>query len=137
MFRHVRWLSTVLMVPVLAFVVAASSHLALRCSLTGTLMVEPCCPDGAEGEQPPAHDSIAARSCCERLVVSAGKLPATFSAGEEPLARAGLFVVAWAWPAPSRPLAPTVRPSCEQVSRSGWPPSISAPSFLLKRSFLI
>ncbi|HVV51798.1 MAG TPA: hypothetical protein VHO06_19175 [Polyangia bacterium] len=70
------WLRALFVAPVLAFALSASSHLEVRCALTG-ILVPDCCP-GAE--QPLAqlqqHASISERDCCERAVVATTKLPA-------------------------------------------------------------
>ena len=60
--------------PVLVFALSASSHLEIRCALTGLLMPD-CCP---ESEQPlvQPHTSIGERDCCERTLVATAKIPA-------------------------------------------------------------
>jgi len=65
--------------PVLVFALSASSHLEIRCALTG-LLTPNCCP---EADQPLVHPqryaSISERNCCERTIVATAKLPVASS----------------------------------------------------------
>ena len=72
------------MAPVLAFAVSASSFSALRCSLTGMLVAESCCPSAAESGPPAVPsplDSVGDPSCCLRVVVAMDKIPAAGAPG--------------------------------------------------------
>jgi hypothetical protein len=121
----------------LALAVFASSHVALRCSLTSVVMPESCCPIGADegaAEQRSWHASIAAPGCCERVVVTIGKLPANASARapECPL------------PSVTSAAAPFLsvlelfaKSSRGGVLRAARLPGIDTPPFLLRHSFLI
>lgn len=120
------------MVPVLAFGLSASSHLEVRCALTGLLMPA-CCPEAEPTlAQRPPYASISERDCCERTVVATDKLPATGpeSAVEHaplPLGRLAPSVVVEAIPA--------------FVARKGrtsfGPARSSPPPYLLTHAFLI
>ncbi len=75
--RSTRWLRALFVVPVLVFVLSASSHFEIRCALTG-LMMPACCPEAAPTlAGRPQHASIDERDCCDRTVVATDKLPAT------------------------------------------------------------
>jgi len=135
--RRARWIGAALLAPLLALAVLATSHVALRCSLTGAIMSESSCPLGADEEsekQPVGHASIAAPSCCERVILTIGKVPATASgrAPECPIPSA-TFAVA---PFPSVVDLFAHRPH-GRVLRAVQPLGIDAPPFLLKHSFLI
>ena len=134
--RRARWLGAVLIAPVLALAVAASSQLALRCSMTGMLIRESCCPaadDGGARAEPVPHASIVDPGCCERLVVSTGKLPATTS-DRTGVAPALSVSSASAHSALALDAASPRFPAARRVAR---PPGIDAPAFLLRHSFLI
>ena len=74
--RWTRWLRALFVVPVLVFVLSASSHLEIRCALTG-LVMPACCPEAAPTlTQRPQQASIGERDCCDRTVVATDKLPA-------------------------------------------------------------
>jgi hypothetical protein len=130
--RWTRWLRALFVVPVLVFVLSASSHLEIRCALTG-LVIPACCPEGAPTlAQRPQHASIGERDCCDRTVVATDKLPATgpASALEKaplPLGRIVPSLVGEANPAfAAREGRPDVGPA-----RSSPPP------YLLTHAFLI
>jgi len=125
-----------LIAPVLAFALAATGYLALRCTITGVVMADACCPPPAAREtpdQPGGHDSLGDPACCERLVIETGKIPAVVSerSGDLPVASVALA-------APSiltlEPPAPARRHFALRVAE---PRSIAAPHFLLSHSFLI
>lgn len=133
--RTLRWLCALVWAPLALVAVSASSFSALRCTLSGLLVPETCCP--ALNDPPPAQESnrlpaVEAPGCCERVVVANAKAPAARSAGPdlgapEPLPLVASFVVV---PAPPRraPRGPDV---------SIRPPGRSAPAFLLTHAFLI
>jgi hypothetical protein len=135
--RRARWIGAALLAPLLALAVLATSHVALRCSLTGVIMSASSCPLGADeesGKQPVGQASIAAPGCCERVIVTIGKVPATAS-GRAPEC-----------PIPSATSAVAPFPSVVDVFAQQWhgrvlraaqPLGIDAPPFLLKHSFLI
>ena len=120
------------MVPVLVFVLSASSHLEIRCALTG-LVMPACCPEAAPTlAQRPQHASIGERDCCDRTIVATDKLPATgpASALEKaplPLGRLVPSLVAEAIPAFVAPKGRT----------SLGPARSSPPPYLLTHAFLI
>jgi len=132
--RQARLLCAIVLAPVIAFAVGASSTLALRCSLTGRLIAEPCCPEAAReaAGNPPAHASIVGADCCERVVVSSEKLPAI--AGERAL-EAGASPPVAAVPAPLAAMPPA--PSRRAPAWRARPPGTAAPAFLLSHAFLI
>ena len=73
--RRAQWLCAIFLAPVLACAVTASSYLALRCSMTGSLVAVSCCPDPAVPGQVPTHASLSDAPCCEPTVISTGKVP--------------------------------------------------------------
>ena len=131
-----RGLGGLLIVPILAFAVSASSFSGLRCSMTGTVVAESCCPTVAESGRPvvASHlDSVGDPSCCLRVVVTMDKIPAA----EALRAKRGPAPVA------SLPYLPPVRAlhlTCWRPAAGGLletkPPG-GPPVFLLNRSFLI
>jgi hypothetical protein len=126
----------VLIAPVLAFALAATGFLALRCTVTGVVMADASCPLGAASEtpeRPAGHDAIRDPACCERLLIETGKIPV---AGPEHPADLSLTAVAPASPSLSilQPLASRPRPFAFRVAE---PRSLAAPRFLLSHSFLI
>jgi hypothetical protein len=125
-----------LIAPVLAFALAATGYLALRCTVTGVVMADACCPPTAASEtpeQPGGHDSLGDPACCERLVIETGKIPAVFSE------RSLDLPVAWVALAASSALTlePPALPRRHFALRVAEPRSIAAPHFLLSHSFLI
>ena len=130
--RWTRWLRALFVVPVLVFVLSASSHLEIRCALTG-LVMPACCPDAAPTlAQRSQHASIGERDCCDRTVVATDKLPATgptsaLAKAPLPLGRLVPSLVVAANPAfAAREGRPDVGPA-----RSSPPP------YLLTHAFLI
>jgi hypothetical protein len=126
----------VLIAPVLAFALAATGYLALRCTITGVVMADASCPLATASEtpqQPSGHDAIREPACCERLVIETGKIPAVV-AGRS----ADLPVTAAALAAPCalavEPPAPLRRHFALRVAE---PRSLAAPRYLLSHSFLI
>jgi hypothetical protein len=135
--RRVRLLSAIVIAPLLAFAVGASSYLALRCSMTGRLVAESCCPratDAGGGDSAFPHASTTDAACCESFVVSMGKVPATTC--ERMLDRPMWSVTALATPSPaSSDLCLRSWRGC--ALRTARPPGIAPPAFLLTHSFLI
>ncbi len=134
--RH-RWLCAVLLAPVAILAVSASSFSALRCTMSGLLVPETCCPaaaDGAPAPRAPAQPAVQQASCCERIVVPNAKAPAVAAdqAQELPPARAVVALAA---------RAPTEHFAAAEWTRHGSmvrpPPGRSAPAFLLTHAFLI
>lgn len=130
--RWTRWLRALFVVPVLVFVLSASSHLEIRCALTG-LVMPACCPEAAPTlAQRPQQASIGERDCCDRTIVATDKLPATgpASALEKaplPLGRLVPSLLAEAIPAFVAPKGRTSR----------GPARSSPPPYLLTHAFLI
>ncbi len=131
-----RWLGALLIAPILALAVSASSFSALRCSLTGMLVDESCCPSATETAPPAVPgplDSIGDPSCCLRVVVAMDKLPAAgaLRATAGPITGAS---------APDPSFGRTLQlAGGRSTPRSPWdlePPG-GPPLFLLTRSFLI
>jgi hypothetical protein len=77
--RRTRWLRALLVAPVLVFALGASSHLAIRCTLTGLLMPESCCPEVSDLAPPaaPTQPSVDDAGCCERVTVATARIAAT------------------------------------------------------------
>jgi hypothetical protein len=74
--RSTRWLRALLIVPVMAFGLAAASRLEVRCALTG-LVVRACCLEVEPTlTQAPRQASIGERDCCDRTLVATDKTPA-------------------------------------------------------------
>jgi hypothetical protein len=100
-------------------------------------MSESSCPIGAgeeSGKWPVGQPSIAAPSCCERVIVTIGKVEATAS-GRAPECPIPLATSAVA------PFPPVVdvfaRQPHDHVLSAAQPLGIDAPPFLLKQSLLI
>ncbi len=131
-----RWLGALLMAPVLAFAVSASSFSALRCSLTGMLVAESCCPSAAESGPPavPSRlDSIGDPSCCLRVVVAMDKIPAAGAPGAK-------HVSALVASLPDLPPVRALHLACWRPAAGGalvTKPPGGPPVFLLTRSLLI
>jgi len=131
--RRARWLRVALVAPVLAFALTASSQFAIRCTLTGLLIPESCCPASADPARPVTPDSQAAlrdADCCERVTVAIDKAPVT---GAEPWRAADVPVTSViAAMAPS----PTVARPVNRA-RAARPPGASPPLYVATHSFLI
>ena len=130
--RGTRWLRAALVAPLLAFALTASSHLAIRCTLTGVLMAESCCPQATGPAIPAAPDREATlrdTTCCERVTVATAKAPATGvePARLRPMSAPIAFVIATRVDA-TRP-APSVR--------GARPPGDAPPLYVVTHSFLI
>ena len=128
-----RWLGALLLAPVLAFAVSASSFSALRCSITGMLVAESCCPSTAEGGPsavPSRLDSIGDQDCCLRVVVAMDKIPAAGAEGGPAL------VASLPDPSPVRALHLADRRPPAGGALVTKPPG-GPPVFLLTCSFLI
>jgi len=127
-----RWLRALFVVPVLVVGLSASSHLEIRCALSGLLMPACCLEAEPTLAQRPQHASIGERDCCDRTVVATDKLPAT---GPEstleqtplPIGRLAPSLVVEAIPA-----------FAARKGRTSLGPARSAPpSYLLTHAFLI
>jgi hypothetical protein len=137
--RRTRWLCAILVAPVLAFAVTASSYLALRCAMTGTLVASSCCPDPAtapEDVPAPEPDSMAGAPCCDPTVVSTDKLPTLMPD------RASIRVVLAAVTAPVALAAPQVALRPRAARGPVWRDErtsdrSSAPRYVLTHAFLI
>jgi len=131
-----RWLGALLVAPVLAVAVSASSFSGLRCSMTGLFVADSCCPSAAQSMPPVAPSPLAAigdPSCCLRVVVAMDKIPAAEALRATP----GLPLVAFlSDPSPvrTRQLA-AARPAA--AGTWATKPPGSPPIFLLTRSILI
>ena len=130
------WLGALLIAPVLALAVSASSFSGLRCSMTGLLVPESCCPGAAESMPPAAPSPLAAigdPSCCLRVVVAMDKIPAAEALRATP----GFPLVAFlSEPSPVRTLQLAGRRPAAAGTWAAKPPG-GPPIFLLTRSILI
>ena len=129
-------MGALLIAPVLALAVSASSFSGLRCSMTGLFVAESCCPSAVESGPPAAPSPLAAigdPSCCLRVVVAMDKIPAAEALRATP----GSPLVA---------LLPDPSP-VPTLHLAGWRPAAAGtwatkppggpPIFLLTRSILI
>jgi hypothetical protein len=132
--RRTRWLRALLVAPVLVFTLGASSHLAVRCTLTGLLMPESCCPDVADPAPAPVpQTSVDDPGCCERVTVATARIPA---AGSQSLrARSVQPLICQAAPLAWAAARPSTPPHAER--RAARPPGSSPPLYLVTHSFLI
>jgi hypothetical protein len=133
--RRTRWLRALLVAPVLVFALGASSHLAVRCTMTGLLMPESCAPEVSNpAPAAPAHPSVEEAGCCEQVTVATARIPA---AGSESLR---------AYPV-SSPISQTTfrallvadRPATRSTvdRRAARPPGSSPPLYVATHAFLI
>jgi hypothetical protein len=133
--RRTRWLRALLVAPVLMFALGASSHLAVRCTMTGLVMPESCRPEIIDpSPAAPGQPSLEEAGCCEQVTIATARIPA---AGSESLR---------ARPAPApislaRPLALLVadRPASVPTAdrRAARPPGWSSPLYVVTHAFLI
>ena len=135
--RRARWLSAVLIAPVLVCAVAASSYLALRCRFTGMVTLDVCCPQAGDDTGADAsateHATVSDPGCCERLLLTVAKLPcdAPGRALDLPVRSVTALI---ATPAST---VQSPRPWGGSFRRTVPPPGIAPPAFLLRHSFLI
>ena len=133
--RRTRWLRALLVAPVLAFALGASSHLAIRCTITGLLMPESCCPDVSDLTPAPApQPSVDDAGCCERVTVATARIPATGSDSlhARPVQLSALQATPLAVLIADRP---PLRPHADR--RASRPPGSAPPLYVVKRAFLI
>jgi hypothetical protein len=125
-------LRALLVAPVLVFAFAASSHLEIRCALTGLVMPD-CCP-GAEPAFAPApkHASMSERDCCQRTVVAAAKLPL---ASSEPGFQGAPLAVGRPLPLLLEQAVPSLE--ARHIRTDSGSLASSPPAFLLTHAFLI
>jgi hypothetical protein len=129
---RIRWLRALLVAPVLVFALGASSHAAVRCTLTGLLVPESCCPDVADPA--PSQPSIGDPGCCERVTIASARIPA---AGPQSLrARPTEPTLSRAIPLPAFVAERTARQPLAQ-RRADRPPGSSPPLYVLSHAFLI
>ncbi len=124
-----------LIAPVLALAVSASSFSVLRCSITGMLVAESCCPTAAESGPPvvPGRwDTIGDASCCLRDVVAMDKIPAAAPRAE----RGSALIASLIDLSPLRALHLTGWRPAAGGPLAAKPPG-GPPLFLLTHSFLI
>lgn len=130
-----RWMGALLIAPVLALAVSASSFSGLRCSMTGLFVADSCCPSAAQS-MPPAVPSpwaaIGDPSCCLRVIVAMDKLPAA----EALRATAGSPLIA-SLPDPSPGRALQLAGGRPAAGTWATKPPGGPPIFLLTRSLLI
>jgi hypothetical protein len=126
-----RWLSALLVAPLLALAVSASSFSGLRCSMSGLFVPDTCC---ATQTDPPANTqaTLDEPACCERVVVANGKAPAASPARPE-IAPPCVHLLSAAILQPIPVSIPSAaRPELPSTARGH-----AAPVFLLTQSFLI
>ncbi len=130
-----RWLSALLLAPLLALAVSASSFSGLRCTMSGLYMPDTGCAMQGGAAQP-ASDAPGATleepACCERVVVANVKAPAASQAPPEiwpPTVHALSAVIL-------QPLAVSV-PRTERRALASAAHGRASPVFLLTQSFLI
>jgi hypothetical protein len=131
-----RWLRALLVAPVLVFALGASSHLAVRCTITGVVLPESCCPEVADLAPPslPAQASVGDPGCCEWVTVATVRIPA---AGAESLcARPAQAPVAQATPLAVL-VADRPAPSPHADRLAVRPPGSSPPLYVATHAFLI
>ena len=132
--RRTRWLRALLVAPVLVFALGASSHLALRCTMTGLLMPESCSPETADlvPLAAPVQASVGAPGCCERVTVATARIPAGGSQSLQldhlPLSQATPLALLLA----DRPPAPA-----RADRRTARAPGSSPPLYVVTHAFLI
>jgi hypothetical protein len=130
-----RLLSALLVAPLLALAVSASSFSGLRCSMSGLFIPESCCPaadqaaDAAAGDR---HASIEDPACCERVIVANAKAPAA-SPDRLQLAPPAADLLSAALLQP-RPLP---GPRAARLDLPSAAHGRASPVFLLTQSFLI
>jgi hypothetical protein len=135
--RRTRLLRALLVAPVLVFALGASSHSAVRCTMTGLLMPEnSCSPAVADLAQPaPApRASIDEAGCCEWVTVTTARIPAT---GSELLRSQPIQPQIAHAILPSRLLAerPSIPPPADR--RAVRPPGTQPPLYVVNHAFLI
>jgi hypothetical protein len=120
-----RVISLAALLPLLVVAVAGFGYDRMRCTFTGEIMAEGCCPS----EDPPATPTLNGASCCDHESARTVRLP---SEAPAPSAVADLSLVALpevgVLPAP-------VAPSFAPRAVSHAPPP--TPLVLVKQSFLI
>ena len=130
-----RWLSALLLGPLLALAVSASSFSGLRCTMSGLFMPDSGCAMRADSAEP-APDAPGATleepACCERVVVANDKAPATWTARVE-MAPPGVHLLSAAILQPRPVWIP--RAARHQLPSAAH--GRASPVFLLTQSLLI
>jgi hypothetical protein len=130
-----RCLSALLLGPLLALAVSASSFSGLRCTMSGLFMPDTGCAmlgDSAAPATDASNATLEEPACCERVVVANAKAPATSSSNPEiapPCVHALSALIL-------QPLAVPAPRAARQDRRSATH-GRAAPVFLLTQSFLI
>lgn len=130
-----RWLSALLLAPLLALAVSASSFSALRCTMSGLFVPDAGCAMQAGPAQPDGTETQATLeepTCCERVVVTLTKAPAAAS-GRAELAPPSVNVLSAAILQPP----PIAMPRAARVELPSAAHGRASPVFLLTQSFLI
>jgi hypothetical protein len=129
-------LRALLVAPVLVFALGASSHSAVRCTMTGLLMPESCSPAVADlaPPDPAPRASIDDAGCCEWVTVTTARIPAT---GSESLRAQPIQPQIAQAILPSRLLAerPSIPPPVDR--RAVRPPGTQPPLYVVTHAFLI
>jgi hypothetical protein len=133
--RRARWLRALLVAPVLVFALGASSHLAVRCTMTGLLMPESCRPEVSDlGPTAPAHSSVEEAGCCEQMTVATARIPAAGS--ESLLAHPDASPISQTTPVALLVADPPMPPPAA-AGRAAWRPGSSPPLYVATHAFLI
>jgi hypothetical protein len=127
-----RWLSALLLAPLLALAVSASSFSALRCTMSGLFVPDAGCTMLDEAAQPATQATLGAPACCERVVVAMAKAPAASSLRAQ-LAPPHVHVLSAVILQPP----PTSVPRTARFDLASAAHGRASPVFLLTQSFLI
>jgi len=139
--RRARWLSAVLLAPVLLCALAASTTFGQRCRLTGMITLDACCPQASQSALDPSAETASSEpatlsdpGCCERLVITVAKVPGDASGPAlECPTRSVTSGLATTPPLGDLPF----QISGGASRRLARPPGAAPPAFLLGHSFLI
>ena len=126
-----RWLSALLLGPLLVLAVSASSFSGLRCTMSGLFVLDSCCPALEDAPANP-QATLSEPACCERVVVVNAKAPAASSASPE-MALPAVHLLSAALLQPRPVLVPRAA-RCDLASAAH---GRASPVFLLTQSFLI
>jgi hypothetical protein len=130
-----RWLSALLLAPLLALAVSASSFSGLRCTMSGLFMPDTGCAMLGDSAQPATdapNATLEEPACCERVVVANAKAPAAASANPE-IAPPSVHLLSAVI---LQPLAVPV-PRTRRRELASAAHGRASPVFLLTQSFLI
>ena len=130
-----RWLTALLVAPLLALAVSASSFSALRCTMSGLFVPDTGCAMATDSAQSPdgaPNATLEEPACCERVVVAHDKAPAAASARPEIAPPSVHLLSAAILQPPPVFIARTARREWASAAHGR-----ASPVFLLTQSFLI